>query len=50
VEARGVPTVVLGTDAFLSLARAQAAKKGMPHLPVSLVAHATKHCFQIGVR
>jgi len=39
VEARGVPAVVLGTDAFLSLARAQAAKKGMPHLPVSLVAH-----------
>jgi hypothetical protein len=30
---------VLGTDAFLSLARAQAAKKGMPHLPVSLVIH-----------
>jgi hypothetical protein len=30
---------VLGTDAFLSLARAQAAKKAMPHLPVALIAH-----------
>jgi hypothetical protein len=30
---------VLGTDAFLSLARAQSAKHGLPHLPVSLVAH-----------
>jgi len=39
VEARGIPAVVLGTDAFLSLARAQAAKHGLPHLPVSLVAH-----------
>jgi hypothetical protein len=39
VEARGIPAVVLGTDAFLSLARAQAAKHGMPHLPVSLVSH-----------
>jgi hypothetical protein len=39
VEARGIPAVVLGTDAFLSLARAQAAKHGMPHLPVCLVPH-----------
>jgi hypothetical protein len=39
VEARGVPAVVLGTDAFLSLARAQSAKKGLPHLPVALVSH-----------
>jgi hypothetical protein len=39
VEARGIPAVVLGTDAFLSLARAQAAKYGFPHLPVSLVSH-----------
>jgi hypothetical protein len=30
---------VLGTDAFLSLARAQAAKLGMPHLSVALVPH-----------
>jgi hypothetical protein len=30
---------VLGTDAFLSLARATAARHGMPHLPVALVPH-----------
>ena len=30
---------MLGTDAFLSLARAQAAKHGLPHLPVCLVSH-----------
>jgi len=30
---------VLGTDAFLSLARAQAAKLGLPHLAVALVPH-----------
>jgi hypothetical protein len=34
-----VPTVVLGTDAFLSLAHATAAKHGLPHLPVATVAH-----------
>jgi hypothetical protein len=39
VEARGIPAVVLGTDAFLSLARAQAAKLGLPHLAVALVGH-----------
>jgi hypothetical protein len=39
VEARGIPAVVLGTDAFLSLARAQAAKLGLPHLAVALVPH-----------
>jgi hypothetical protein len=39
VEARGVPAVVLGSDAFLSLARAQAAKHGVPHLAVTLVPH-----------
>jgi hypothetical protein len=39
VEARGIPAVVLGTDAFLSLARAQAAKYGLPHLAVALVPH-----------
>jgi hypothetical protein len=39
VEARGIPAVVLGTDAFLSLARAQSAKHGLPHLPVALVPH-----------
>ncbi len=31
--------MVLGTDAFLSLARAQAAKHGRPHLAVALVPH-----------
>ena len=30
---------MLGTDAFLSLARAQAAKLGLPHLSVALVPH-----------
>ena len=39
MEAAGIPAVVLGTDAFLSLARAQAAKLGLPHLSVALVAH-----------
>jgi hypothetical protein len=39
VEARGIPAVVLGTDAFLSLARAQASKHGLPHLAVALVRH-----------
>jgi len=34
-----VPSVVLGTDAFLSLARATSATHGLPHLPVALVAH-----------
>jgi hypothetical protein len=39
VEARGIPAVVLGTDAFLSLARAAAIKYGLPHLAVALVPH-----------
>jgi hypothetical protein len=39
VEARGIPAVVLGTDAFLSLARAQASRLGLPHLSVALVPH-----------
>ncbi|HET7339889.1 MAG TPA: hypothetical protein VFL90_00380, partial [Methylomirabilota bacterium] len=30
---------MLGTDAFLSLARATAARHGLPHLPVALVPH-----------
>jgi hypothetical protein len=34
-----VPAVVLGTDAFLSLARAAAMKYGLPHLAVALVPH-----------
>ena len=38
-EGRGVPSVVLGTDAFVSLARATSATHGLPHLPVALVAH-----------
>jgi len=39
LEARGVPAVVLGTDAFISLARAAALKYGLPHLAVATVAH-----------
>jgi hypothetical protein len=34
-----VPSVVLGTDAFLSLAKATSAKHGLPHMPVALVPH-----------
>ena len=34
-----MPSVVLGTDAFVSLARATSATHGLPHLPVALVAH-----------
>ena len=34
-----MPAVVLGTDAFLSLARAAAVKYGLPHLAVALVPH-----------
>jgi hypothetical protein len=39
LEAKGVPAVVLGTDAFISLARAAALKYGLPHLAVATVAH-----------
>ena len=39
MEGRGVPVVVLGTDAFVSLARAAAVKYGLPHLAVALVPH-----------
>ncbi len=34
-----MPSVVLGTDAFLSLAKATSAKHGLPHMPVALVPH-----------
>jgi len=34
-----VPSVVLGTDAFLSLAKATSAKHGLPHMAVALVPH-----------
>ncbi|HEU5324171.1 MAG TPA: hypothetical protein VFX28_25445 [Methylomirabilota bacterium] len=39
MEGRGVPAVVLGTDAFLSLAQATAATHGVPHLALATVAH-----------
>jgi len=39
LEGRGVPSVVMGTDAFVSLARAQSATHGLPHLSVVLVPH-----------
>src|ERR1043166_6175587 len=39
LEGKGVPAVVLGTDAFISLARAAALKYGLPHLAVATVAH-----------
>ena len=34
-----MPAIVLGTDAFLSLAKATSAKHGLPHMPVALVPH-----------
>ncbi|HEV8584934.1 MAG TPA: hypothetical protein VGT02_08180 [Methylomirabilota bacterium] len=34
-----MPSVVLGTDAFRSLAEATSAKHGLPHMPVALVPH-----------
>jgi hypothetical protein len=39
LEGLGIPAVVLGTDAFVSLARATAATHGLPHLPVATVSH-----------
>ena len=39
LEGRGIPAVVLGTDAFISLARAAALKYGLPHLAVATVPH-----------
>lgn len=34
-----MPSVVVGTDAFVSLARATSATHGLPHLPLALVPH-----------
>src|SRR5258706_16109229 len=39
LEGRGIPSVVLGTDAFMSLARAASLKYGLPHLAVATVPH-----------
>jgi hypothetical protein len=39
LEGLGVPSVVIGTDAFTSLARATSAAEGMPHLAHFTVAH-----------
>ena len=39
MEARGIPAVVLGTDAFVSLGRTAAAALGLPHLPLITVSH-----------
>src|SRR5690242_1766332 len=39
LEGKGVPAVVLGTDAFISLARAAALKYGLPHLAVATIPH-----------
>ncbi len=39
LEGRGIPAVVLGTDAFISLARAAAGTHGLPHLGVVTVPH-----------
>jgi len=39
LEARGVPCVVLGTDEFIPLAKAQVSAQGLPGLPVVTVPH-----------
>ena len=39
LERKGVPVVVLGTDAFVPLAREAAAAHGVPQLGVATVAH-----------
>jgi hypothetical protein len=39
LEGRGIPAVVLGTDAFIALARSASASLGRPQLPVATVEH-----------
>ena len=39
MEGRGIPAVVLGTDAFVSLGHTASAALGLPHLPVVTVSH-----------
>jgi len=39
LEGRGIPSVVLGTDAFISLGRTASAALGLPQLPVVTVSH-----------
>ena len=38
-EARGIPTVVIGTDEFIELARLESRNRGVPELPVVTVPH-----------
>jgi hypothetical protein len=39
LEARGIPTAVVGTEPFLDEALEQARLLGLPNYPVALVAH-----------
>jgi hypothetical protein len=39
LEARGIPTAVVGTEPFLDEALEQSRLLGMPNYPVALVAH-----------
>jgi hypothetical protein len=39
LEKEGVPTVVVGTDEFLSLGKLEARSRGLPDLPFALTRH-----------
>ena len=39
LEQKGIPTVVLGTDAFETLAKLEARNRGMADLPLALIPH-----------
>ena len=39
LEQKGIPTVVLGTDEFATLAKLEARNRGMADLPLVLVPH-----------
>ncbi len=39
LEKRGIPTVTLCTDAFISLAREESRNLGMPDLPLAIIKH-----------
>jgi hypothetical protein len=39
LEQRGVPTVVLGTEEFVALARLEARNRGIADLPLALIPH-----------
>lgn len=39
LEKEGIPTVVVGTDEFLSLAQLESKARGMPDLPLAITQH-----------